>query len=268
MAQPTTLPPYPFALVRATWLLFRMHLGTIFGSRRTLAGIALALIPPVLGLLAANLAPLSVSSSEIFSRLGFVLLLSFVVPMLGVSLGVGVVADEAEGRTITYPFTRPIPRPALFLGRWLATLVCVLGLVAGSTLLLAVGASFREAIPPTDIIGQLMVAALVGVAVYSLGAAVIGVLFKRGLIVALGYAFAIEVLLASLPGSSQKMTLQYYLRSIFLDGGIEGFDPGGFLDPETMADPRSSLIRIAVVAAFLLVLGVWSITRKQFVLSS
>lgn len=259
---------YPFALVRATWLLFRMHLGTIFGSRRTLGGIALALIPPVLGILAATLAPEKVPGREIFGSLGYHLLLSFVVPMLGVSMGVGVVADEAEGRTITYPFTRPIPRPALFLGRWLATLVCVLGLIAGSVLLLAAAAATRDGFPPTEVVLRVLKASLLGGAIYSLGAGVVGILFKRGLIVALGYSFAVELLLANLPGSSQKVTLQYYLRSIVLEGGLDDFNPGPFTTLENMAQPADALMRLCVTGAIMLAIGVWAIRRKQFVLSS
>ena len=48
--------------------------------------------------------------------------------------------------------------------------------------------------------------------------AVIGILFKRGLVVALGYAFAIEVMLANFPGSASKLTVQSYLRAILLEG--------------------------------------------------
>ena len=259
---------YPYALVRSTWLLFRMHLGTILGSRRTLGGIALALIPPVLGLLASQLAPDHVEGDEIFAQLGLVLLLSFVVPMLGVSLGVGVVADEAESRTITYPFTRPIPRPALFLGRWLATLVCVLGLIAGSVLLLSVAVSLRDGMPDGHVFGNLMRASLAGGALYSLGAAVIGIVFKRGLIVALGYAFAIEVLLANVPGSSQKLTLQYYLRSLFLEGGVSGVEDEPMFRPENFGEPSVVVVQLGITAAVLLVIGIWAIRRKQFVLSA
>ena len=259
---------YTVSLIRSTWLLFRMHLGTIFGSRRTLAGIALALIPPVLGLLAAELAPEGMTSVKIFGGLGLMLLLTFVVPMLGVSLGVGVVADEAEGRTITYPFTRPIPRPALFLGRWLATLVCVLGLVAVSVALLALAASARDGFPTETSVRQLMKAALLGGTLYSLGSAVVGILFKRGLVIALGYAFAVEMLLANLPTSSQRLTLQFYLRSIFVDGGTLGFNQNRVLAGSTMADPAEATMRLVVIGAVLLVVGIWSIRRKQFVLSA
>lgn len=259
---------YPYALVRSTWLLFRMHLGTILGSRRTLGGIALALIPPVLGLLASQLAPDHVRSNEMFGKLGFVLLLSFVVPMLGVSLGVGVVADEAESRTITYPFTRPIPRPALFLGRWFATVTCALGLIAGSVLLLSVAVSLRDGMPEPRVLGNVMRACLVGGVLYSLGAAVIGIVFKRGLIIALAYAFAIEVLLANVPGSSQKLTLQYYVRSLFLEGGVPGLEGEQLFDPANFGDPSVVTVQLIATAAVLLVIGIWAIRRKQFVLSA
>ncbi len=259
---------YPFVLARATWLLFRMHLGTIFGSRRTLAGIALAAIPPLLAFLAARLTPDQVTGRSILLELGLMLMLGFIVPMLAVSLGVGVVADEAESRTITYPFTRPIPRAALFLGRWLASLVCMLVLIAISATAMAYFASTRDGAPTEESANQLIVAALVGTTIYSLGAAVIGVISKRGLVIALGYAFAIEILLANLPGSSQRMTVQYYLRSVFLEGEQGTFGPADVIRPEDLTDSASALIRMGVIGVILLLLGMRLVTRRQFVLSS
>lgn len=259
---------YPFVLARATWLLFRMHLGTIFGSRRTLAGIALAAIPPLLAFLSARLAADQYTGLKILLELGVMLMLGFIVPMLAVSLGVGVVADESESRTITYPFTRPIPRAALFLGRWLATLACMLVLIGVSAMAMAYFAAGRDGAAPEATVLKLVLAALVGTTIYSLGAAVIGVLSKRGLVIALGYAFAIEVLLANLPGSSQRMTVQYYLRSIFLEGEEGTFGPADIIRPEDLADSGSALIRMAVIGVALLLVGMRLVTRRQFVLSS
>lgn len=259
---------YPFVLVRATWLLFRMHLGTISSSRRTLAGIALAAIPPLLAFLAARLSPDQITGGDILLDLGALLMLMFIVPMFAVSLGVGVVADEAESRTITYPFTRPIPRAALFLGRWLATLACMLVLISISTASMAYFAGGRAGAATEETATRLIIAVLVGTTIYSLGAAVIGVLSKRGLVIALGYAFAIEILLVNVPGSSQRMTVQYYLQSVFLEGQEGTFGLADNIRAEDLADSSSALIRLAVIGVILLLVGMRLVTRRQFVLSS
>ena len=57
----------------------------------------------------------------ILAEIGWVLMVQGTVPLVALILGSAVVAEEIEDRTITYLFTRPIPRAAVLLGRWLAT---------------------------------------------------------------------------------------------------------------------------------------------------
>ena len=258
---------YPLELLRGAWLIFRMHLGTVVGSRRTLAALVLAAAPVVITALASNFGPDDISGETFFVNIGLILALGFSVPLLSVSLGVGVVASEAEGRTITYPFTRPIPRASLFLGRWLASLTLLAFLVGGCVLGMAMAANLRSPVPERDV-SQFLVACLSGVTVYSLGSAVIGTLFKRGLVIALGYAFAVEVLLSIVPGSGRKLTLQHYLRSIFLEGrdGFFGIDEN--IATRYLIPADDAMFRLQVTAGVLLVLGAVTVTRKQFVLSS
>ena len=54
----------------------------------------------------------------------WLLYIRFIVPVLGVFYGTSLIADEVEDKTITYLFTRPIPRGAVLLGKYLAYLVC------------------------------------------------------------------------------------------------------------------------------------------------
>ncbi len=259
---------YLFELTRATWLIFTMQLGTISRSRRTLVGLVLAAIPPLLGFLVARLTAGNVTGARAFATLGTMLLVGFIVPMLGVALGVGAIADEAESRTITYPFTRPIPRASLFLGRWLATVVVILILVGSSGIgLFAMTATIPDAMD-FAMAAPLLGAALIGGIIYSLGAAVIGVMFKRGLIYALGYAFAMEVLLANIPGSSQRVTVQYHLRSIFVDKDVEVWTRVGTTGLTTFLPPTEALTKMLVVVVLLVVFGAWRVTRKQFVLAA
>ncbi|MEM8712131.1 MAG: ABC transporter permease subunit [Planctomycetota bacterium] len=259
-----------FELPRATFLIYRLHIGMILGSRRSLAAIGLAAIPPLLAFLAARFAPENQSELSIFFKIGLLVLVQFVVPMLSVALGVGVVADEAEGRTITYPFTRAIPRASLFLGRWLAALTAVLALILASGVAMAVlvKAGGREEPPTAEFVQNMIQAALLGGVVYSAGSAVIGVLTKRGLIIALGYVFAIESLLSFVPGSTQRLTVQYHLRSMFVDRSTDGAKFLEELEFVTFMDPGEAITKMVVLTAIFLAVGCVTVTRKQFVLSS
>ena len=93
-------------------------------------------------------------------------------------------------------------------------------------------------------------------------------LFKRGLVIALGYVFAVEVLLSLVPGSSQKLTVQYHLRSMFIDRDepiwmvVEEMRLAEFLDPV------EAMTKMLIVSGVLVVVGCLAVTRKQFVLSA
>jgi len=79
----------------------------------------------VLGLLSAlpiALAWIQVENDPRVNETEFVgvmlLVFQFVVPLAGLFFGVAVLGDEIEGRTLTYLFTRPHPRPLVFLARY------------------------------------------------------------------------------------------------------------------------------------------------------
>ncbi len=59
----------------------------------------------------------------------------FSVPVLGVFYGTSLMADEVEDKTITYLFTRPIPRGAVLVGKYLAYLACTICVVLPSVVL-------------------------------------------------------------------------------------------------------------------------------------
>ncbi|MEL6906207.1 MAG: ABC transporter permease subunit [Planctomycetota bacterium] len=263
----------PFALLRATALIYSMHFGAVFGSKRVLAAFVLAAMPPVLGGLGTRLAPETVDGSVmdgggIFTAMGVFLFLGFVVPMLSVSIAVGAVADEVETRTITYPFTRPIPRASLFLGRWLASLTLILGLLWLSGGALWWISNWREPGPPNELVHAVLLAATSGAVVYSIGSAVIGTEFKRGLVIALAYAFAFELLVANVPGSSRELTIQYHMRAIVADEAIKELDAEDFLRTKSMISASGALMKMWIVSGVLLLFGCWRVGRKQFVLSA
>ena len=71
----------------------------------------------------------------IFGLMIWVFYLRFTVPVLGVFYGTSLIADEVEDKTITYLFTRPIPRGAVLVGKYLAYLVCTIFVVLPSVML-------------------------------------------------------------------------------------------------------------------------------------
>jgi len=120
--------------LRATLLFSTTHLRRSVRSRRTFFSLAFALLPGAVAWLTASFAP-RISAADIATSIGWLLMLQVVLPILALVGGTAVIAEEVEDRTITYLFSRPIPRASVLLGRWLAALV-LLSVVA------SIGAGF------------------------------------------------------------------------------------------------------------------------------
>lgn len=254
----------------ATWLFFRTHVGRFFLSRRAVACAALALLPGLLALLIAQLARVPVER-EITAHIGVLIELQVVVPLIALIVGSAVVAEEVEDRTITYLFTRPVPRASLLFGRWLAALVFLVVAIGSSVALSFLGASSADGPgAPVDAAFALPMfeAALLAGIVYSALFAVTGVCFRHPVLVGLGYTFAVEGFLANLPGGNAVLTVQHHARSWLVARG-----PGEWRDIDALEllqfEPAG--VAAAWLGAFLtlaLGVGTWRITRREFVLGS
>lgn len=251
-------------LPRLTLLVLRMHLFRVLRARRSLVGALLCALPPVLA--AAVTAGGEATSDEIVTRIGWFLGLQVVLPLLCLLGGSAVIAEELENRTLTYVFTRPVPRAALFLGRTLATLAwTALGLgLALAGMLVAVRLGGGEPLSP-GIAGPLLRAYVLGAAAYTAIFAALGTLTRHPMIVGVAYVFTIEGFLANLPGQNAGLTVQYWLRNLVLASGSETawrgaeFAGGG-------VEAGEALVRLALILAVTLVAGSWIVSRREYVL--
>lgn len=252
-----------------TWLIFQTQLSTVLRSKRALVCLLLALSPAVV----AMAPPRGIDASEVVWLIGMMFILQLIAPLIGLIAGSAVLTEEIENRTITYAFTRPVPRVALFLGRYLATLLLVAALLAGSSYLLVTLAPMKGRVNdlPSGILEQLTLASLLAGALYALLTAGLGVFVKRPMIVGLFYLIAMEGLLANLPGSSQKLTLQYYLRGVFTRLGVEenaGLRGVDFITQTEFLSPAESVLRLVVMMALVIGVCTYGIRRRQYVLTS
>jgi len=131
--------------------------------------------------------------------------------------GTALIADEVEDKTITYLFTRPIPRSAVLLGKYLAYLVCTVLLVLPSVmivffLVVPTGGSSVAASFPSLLADFVMLA--VGLASYGAVFALVGTRLKRPLVVGLVYAFGWEPAVLLFPGYLKRLTVMYYLQAL------------------------------------------------------
>jgi ABC-2 type transport system permease protein len=227
MTQPATSSTATPGLLSSSARVFDLSLGQMLWSRRSLFLGVLLGGPVVLAIALRIVMSLETSGvrvngaaiggSSIFGMMVWLLYIRFIVPVLGVFYGTSLIADEVDDKTITYLFTRPIPRSAVLIGKYLAYLVCTVLLVLPSVMLVFFlivptgGSSIAEAFP--SLLADLgMLAA--GLAAYGAVFALVGARLKRPLVVGLVFAFGWEPAVLLFPGYLKRLTVAYYLQAL------------------------------------------------------
>jgi ABC-type transport system involved in multi-copper enzyme maturation permease subunit len=205
----------------------------------------------------------------IFGLMIWVFYLRFTVPVLGVFYGTSLMADEVEEKTITYLFTRPIPRGAVLVGKYFAYLACTVFVVLPSVMLVyllvvplkgSLGGSFL------DLLKDLSLLAL-GLAVYGALFAFIGAKFKRPLLIGLIFIFGWEQAALAFPGYLKKFTVAYYLQALvphaMPDDSAISLIQGIFRESPPLT---TSLLWLGVILITFLALAAWIVERREYVL--
>jgi ABC-2 type transport system permease protein len=281
MADDTIPRPIPSApsYVSSALRVFDLSVGEMLWSRRTIfmalvvgAPVCIAVVLRLLDALGApvfNVNGAVMAGPAIFGLMIWVFYLRFIVPVLGVFYGTSLIADEVEDKTITYLFTRPIPRGAVLLGKFFAYMACTVFVVLPSVAIVylaivplrgSLGASFL------DLIKDLVLLAI-GLGVYGALFAFIGGAFKRPLLIGLVFIFGWEQVALAFPGYLKKLTIAYYLQALvphaMPNDGVMSLIQGIFRETPSLL---TSLVALAVIFAGLLAAATWAVERREYVL--
>lgn len=215
------------SLLSSAARVFDLSLGQMLWSRRSVF-LGVLLGGPVLLAVALRVVTVLYSSgfrvngaeaagASVFGMMIWLLYIRFIVPVLGVFYGTSLIADEVDDKTITYLFTRPVPRSAVLLGKYFAYLVCTVLLVLPSVMLVFFlivptgGSGIAEAFPAL-LIDLAMLA--IGLTAYGAVFTLVGTWLKRPLIVGLVFAFGWEPAVLLFPGYLKRLTVAYYLQGL------------------------------------------------------
>ena len=279
--------PAALSFGRAAVRVFDLSLGEMLWSRRTLFMAVVAGGPMVIAValrLAASSAAARFTGSavgpsftlggpDIFGLMIWAFYLRFTVPVLGVFYGTSLIADEVEDRTITYLFTRPIPRGAILVGKYLAYLACTSIVILPSVVVVyfsvvplfggSVGAGFPSLVADLGLIG-------LGLAVYGAAFAFVGARVRRPLLSGLLFVFGWEPVVVVVPGYMKNLSVAYYLQGLvphaapqdeamtLLRSALQTFDPA----PAAWV----CLLALATIWAATLGAAVRAVGRREYVL--
>jgi ABC-type transport system involved in multi-copper enzyme maturation permease subunit len=190
----------------------------------------------------------------------FTIFTTFLLPLWSLSFATEALGREREDRNLLWLLTRPLPRPAIYLAKYVAVLPWALGLNLGglAVLCLAAGAPGRLALQlywPAVFWGTLAFAALFHL---------MGAWFRRAAVVAILYAFFLETILGNLPAYWKRASISFYTRCLMFD---RAHDLGIHPEKPLLYLPVSGTAAWGVLLALtvgLLGLGMYIFTRAEY----
>lgn len=191
----------------------------------------------------------------------FGMYLGFLLPLFTLAFASAALGGEREDRTLIWLMTRPLPRGAIYLAKFLGVLPWSIAVAfLGFTALCAAGGDLG-----VRAFTVYWPAVLVGALGFSALFHLIGALVRRPAILGLVYIFFFEVLVANLPGSLKRLSLNYYCRSLLYN---EASQEAPAVTPATLDvyEPISALTAILVLvitSGVLTVVGMWLFTQLE-----
>jgi ABC-2 type transport system permease protein len=213
------------------------------------------------GILAACRLAMVDSPFWVFSQ-GIVmsLLLGFLLPLWSLSFATESLGGDRESNSLIWLLTRPLPRPAIFLAKFVALLPWTIGLNLGGFALLCLlgGPPGRLALKlywPAILCSTLAFAAL-----FHLVAAA----FRRPAVLGLVYVFFLEIILNLMPGYLKRFSISFYARCMmFEEGGPYGIEP---IRPQLYVPVGGTVATVVLLATTvgLLAVGTFVFSRAQY----
>ena len=280
MSQPARSAAATPGVLTSAMRIFDLSLGQMLWSRRSvflgelLGGpVLLAAVLRIVDTLHASgfkINGATVGGSAVFGMMIWLLFIRFIVPVLGVFYGTSLIADEVDDKTITYLFTRPIPRSAVLFGKYVAYLVCTVLLVLPSVMLVfflivptggdSIGAAFPSLLADLGMLA-------VGLASYGAVFALVGTRLKRPLVVGLVFAFGWEPAVLLFPGYLKRLTVAYYMQALVTHEMPQDSAVSVLLQVfHEVPSVTTSLLCLAAIVGLTLWLAGRAVERREYVL--
>jgi ABC-2 type transport system permease protein len=157
---------------------------------------------------------LAQSGFVVFTRwIVYFVFVTFLLPVCSLSFATEALGSEREARSLVWLLSRPLPRSAIYLAKFVALLPWALGLNLGGFALLCLAAGSPglmafELFWPAVVLATLAFAALFHL---------MGALFRRAAIVAIVYSCFLEIILGNMPGYMKRFSISFYTRCLMFD---------------------------------------------------
>jgi len=259
-------PGYWASMIRTFSFFFAMGKK----ARRTKVFFVLSLLPVAIAVVVKLNQVFSEGGGRegiyIFSNIIMAFYLQFLILILALFFGTSICSEELEGKTLTYLTTRPVPKSAIVLGKYMAySLLIIFMVMIGVTLsfvILNMNRLLDLSIYP--ILLRDLGVLIIGMICYTAFFTFIGTFLKKSVLFGLLFSFGWENVIQYFPGTTQKFTIVHYLKSLIPSPSTGGFSFLLFrLEPSST---WSSIFMLFLITAVFLSLACLFFSKKEYIL--
>ncbi|MGC9366078.1 MAG: ABC transporter permease [bacterium] len=205
------------------------------------------------------------STAEFSANMISFLFFNFLIPIMAIFLGSGVIKEEVDDKTLCYLTSRPLSKMSILMGKFSAYFSIFFLVIATSICFLSLIANFNNLTNIhlyIEILG-FNLAAFLSILAYSSVFMLVSTLFNRMILFSFLYVFGWENIVQYLPGTTQKLTIAHYVKSLLPFGTSQGsflitqFEPTGKI---------WAVIILLVITGISLFFSGYLFNKKEYVL--
>jgi len=158
----------------------------------------------------------SLSASHLFYRVALVLYFQMIIGILSVFFGSSIVEEERDSKTIVFLQSKPIPDASVIIGKFMAYVSIIFIMMSSGLILSFLIANINTGLNFKDIteIFKYLFGGLLAILAYTSLFTFISTFFNRGVLIGLFFIFGWENIISYMPGSTQKLSIIHYVKSI------------------------------------------------------
>ena len=204
---------------------------------------------------------------RVFSDMIMAFYLQFIVLVLALFYGTSVVSEEVENKTLTYLTTRPVSKAAIVLGKYAAYTARSILMVGAAVIVSFVLLDFDRLSDGGAwiVLGKSLAVLILALVAYGAFFTFLGAFLKKSVLFGLFFCFGWENIVQYFPGTTQKLTLIHYLKSLLGPDASPTNTVQSFLffrlDPSPVG---ASIITLAVFTAAALALAALVFSGKEY----
>lgn len=232
-------------------------------TKSVILALLILLVPAFIGLYASIWPPTDYDPMELFADLSLFLFLQFYVLLYSLIYAAPLLNEEIEKKTMTYLISRPMKRWEVVVFKFAGFVISINALFAVAVFVTYVTFNIHDSFSlfadNLDLMFYVWLIMFLGSLAYGALFTMAGALFKHPLMIGILFAFIWEVFIVNIGGNIRKVTIMYYLRSVFYDRVALG----NILTMTKMETPGFSVFVIIFLMTACVGLTCYVVSRKD-----